>query len=214
MFSSIRGAARPRVDIRMECCLQFSEHGNLLRQVHERGSQTTPSGNIVASDVKTPAETLREAGLVLGLGPDQGTPLTTDGPGVAEEFTGQGSGGFLVAGVPGDADVNAAVVWIAAEGDPDGLLEHSAQQGRAELDAFSQRHITRHDPSTAAYALSVAIKARYIRIYRNWYASTGMERLSASAPQPTHFTTSRSGIIILHERQNLPVPRRDPQKPT
>ena len=121
---------RPRVDPRMECCLHASEHDNFLSQVHKRRSQTTPSGNTVVSDVKTPDRTRREAGLNLGVGPDKGTALAADAPGIAEEFAGQGGGGFLVASALTDARINAAGVGIATDGHPGGLLKHPAQDGR------------------------------------------------------------------------------------
>ncbi len=123
--------ARPRVDTRMECCLHANEHGTVLSQVHKPVSQTTPSGNTVASDVKTPDQTLQAAGLDLGVGPDNGTELAADAPGVAEEFACQGSGGFLVAGALADACINSAGVGIAADGDSGGLLKHLGQDGRA-----------------------------------------------------------------------------------
>ena len=47
-------------------------------------------------------------------------------------------------------------------------------ESESELDAFSLGHSTRHEPHSAAHALSSAIKARYLRIYRDWYEATGI----------------------------------------
>ena len=56
-------------------------------------------------------------------------------------------------------------------------MKWSLIESEAELDAFSHGNSTRYEPPVAAHALSAAIKARYIRIYRDWYDSTGMSLL-------------------------------------
>ena len=66
-------------------------------------------------------------------------------------------------------------------GKPD-EMKWSLIESEAELVAFSQCHSTRHDPPLAARALSEAIKARFIRIYGDWYNSTGMSLLLSPIP--------------------------------
>jgi len=61
-------------------------------------------------------------------------------------------------------------------GNPD-EIKWSLIESEAELDSFSHGHNTRHEPSVAARALSAAIKARYVRIYRDWFDSTGIASL-------------------------------------
>ncbi len=122
--------ARRRVDTRRERCLHVNEHVNFLGWVHERRSQTAPSGNTMDSDVITPDRDRRGADLVFGAGPDKGTALAANAPGIAEEFAGQGGGGFFAAGPLGDAGVNSAGVGIASDGNPGGLLQDPAQLGR------------------------------------------------------------------------------------
>src|SRR5262245_8786150 len=72
---------RPRVDTRMECCLHANEHSDDRRRVPESTSQTTPSGNTVNSDLKTPNRNRFGGGLFLRVRPLKGTALPTNAPG-------------------------------------------------------------------------------------------------------------------------------------
>src|SRR5262245_24150223 len=63
---------RPRVDTRMECCLHANEHCDDHRRAPEPSSQTTPSGNTVNSDFKTPNRNRFGGGLFLRVGPKKG----------------------------------------------------------------------------------------------------------------------------------------------
>ncbi len=60
-------------------------------------------------------------------------------------------------------------------------MKWSLIESEAELEAFSQRHDTRFKPADAR-ALAEAIKTRFIRIYRDWYNSTGMSLILLRKP--------------------------------
>src|SRR5215510_2830343 len=124
---------RPRVDTRMECCFHANEHCDDHRRAPEPSSQTTPSGNTVNSDFKTPNRNRFGGGLFLRVGPKKGAALPTNAPGVGKELSAQSGSGLLTAGALGDAGENSSGVGIGADSHPGGLLEHPAQLRRSLL---------------------------------------------------------------------------------